>query len=322
MNSILRPMSTSEVLDRMFHLYRNNFLLFTGIALIASSVSLAAQLVSLFAFGAEADLMTNARWGSLLFSYGVTSIAFLFGYALASGATMDAVSKVHLGKQTTIRESYAKVWPSFWRILRIIFLVYTYILGPILLSFAALIIVGTLIAKASRGGVNSPAPVMAAGIAALVAFLCMIAALVWMCIASPRYSLAVPASVLEEVPARQAMRRSRFLTRGSIGRVWLIFLITGVMTFALSYLLQLPVLLLNGTMFITAGVHLTKVSTLCLYVAHYLSSALAGPIATVAVALLYYDERIRKEAYDLQLMAQAISAPSPDDLPMASSANV
>lgn len=322
MNSILRPMSTSEVLDRMFHLYRNNFLLFTGIALIASSVSLAAQLASLFAFGPSVELMSNARWGSLLVSSAVTSIAFLFGYALASGATMDAVSKVHLGKQTTIRESYAKVWPSFWRILRIIFLVYTYILGPVLLSFTALMIVGTLIAKASRAGVNTPTTVMAAGIAALVIFVCMIAALVWMCIASPRYSLAVAASVLEGVPARQAMRRSRFLTKGSIGRVWLIFLITGVMTFVLSYVLQLPVLLLNGTMFLTAGVHLTKISAVGIYVAQYLSGALAGPIATVAIALLYYDERIRKEAFDLQLMAQAISDPSPDNIPMASSANV
>ena len=34
MDTSLRPMSTSQVLDRTFFLYRKNFVLFAGIALI------------------------------------------------------------------------------------------------------------------------------------------------------------------------------------------------------------------------------------------------------------------------------------------------
>ena len=32
MVTVLRPLSTSELLDRTFHLYRNNFVVFAGIA--------------------------------------------------------------------------------------------------------------------------------------------------------------------------------------------------------------------------------------------------------------------------------------------------
>jgi hypothetical protein len=43
-----------------------------------------------------------------------------------------------------------------------------------------------------------------------------------------------------------------------------------------------------------------------LQLAQFAGTALAGPIATVAMALVYYDERVRKEAFDLQVMMQAI----------------
>jgi hypothetical protein len=35
-----------------------------------------------------------------------------------------------------------------------------------------------------------------------------------------------------------------------------------------------------------------------------------GPLATIAFSLVYYDERVRKEAFDLQLMMTTIDAPA------------
>jgi hypothetical protein len=37
----------------------------------------------------------------------------------------------------------------------------------------------------------------------------------------------------------------------------------------------------------------------------------ANPIATIAIALIYYDQRVRKEAFDLQLMMEAIGQQQP-----------
>ena len=46
MVTVLRPLSTSELLDRTFHLYRNNFLVFVGIAALPQLAVLALQLAS------------------------------------------------------------------------------------------------------------------------------------------------------------------------------------------------------------------------------------------------------------------------------------
>src|SRR5258708_5060049 len=51
MDSTLRPMSTSQVLDRTFYLYGKNFVLFMGIALVAPALSLISRLVQLAIFG-------------------------------------------------------------------------------------------------------------------------------------------------------------------------------------------------------------------------------------------------------------------------------
>jgi hypothetical protein len=45
-------------------------------------------------------------------------------------------------------------------------------------------------------------------------------------------------------------------------------------------------------------------------VATFISTCLVGPLATIAFSLVYYDERVRKEAFDLQLMMTTIDAPA------------
>ena len=43
--------------------------------------------------------------------------------------------------------------------------------------------------------------------------------------------------------------------------------------------------------------------------ANSVSQSLVGPLATIAFSLVYYDERVRKEAFDLQLMMATLDAP-------------
>jgi hypothetical protein len=45
-------------------------------------------------------------------------------------------------------------------------------------------------------------------------------------------------------------------------------------------------------------------------VANFLSACLVGPLATIAFSLVYFDERVRKEAFDLQLMMSTLDAPT------------
>jgi len=52
--------------------------------------------------------------------------------------------------------------------------------------------------------------------------------------------------------------------------------------------------------------------------ATFLAGALAGPIATIALSLVYFDQRVRKEAFDLQLMMAAVDGTLPPGAQAAS----
>jgi hypothetical protein len=48
-----------------------------------------------------------------------------------------------------------------------------------------------------------------------------------------------------------------------------------------------------------------RISNLALAISatgNFFSSSLVGPLLTIALTLVYYDERVRKEGFDLQLM--------------------
>jgi len=308
-------MSTSQILDRTFYLYRKNFLLFMGIALVAPALSLVSRLVLLAIFGQpvvpQPGNLDPAIWQGLIVQIVVGTIVgvmvYAVGNALASSATIHAVSMVHLGKTTTIRESYAKIKPIFWRVLRIIFTICFFAFAPFVLAYG-LIIVASLGAflLLKGGGSGGVALGLVALIVGLVGFAGICASAVWMIYAWCRYALAVPASTLENLPARQALVRSRLLSKGSRGRIFAVFFLTGLMTIVLSYVLQVPALIANHMFVINAQTRFSTASILWIYLAEFLAAMLAGPIATIAVALLYYDERVRREAFDLQLMMDAL----------------
>ena len=56
MDLALRPMSTSQVLDRTFQLYKNNFLLCAGVAIVGPALSLIASFIRLGVFGVPPTL--------------------------------------------------------------------------------------------------------------------------------------------------------------------------------------------------------------------------------------------------------------------------
>jgi hypothetical protein len=48
--------------------------------------------------------------------------------------------------------------------------------------------------------------------------------------------------------------------------------------------------------------------------ATFISGAVAGPLLTIGLSLMYYDLRVRKEGFDLQLMLAALD-PNPSTPP-------
>ncbi len=113
----------------------------------------------------------------------------------------------------------------------------------------------------------------------------------------------IPVVVLEERPAGESFRRSWDLAKGEVWKIlgtmllaWLIFMVL--------------YMLLVFTVGVVAGL-VGSVNERMTSVVVAVLLALVYPITGVVTTLLYYDIRVRREGYDLELMAREAPAPVP-----------
>src|SRR5690348_15837508 len=102
------------------------------------------------------------------------------------------------------------------------------------------------------------------------------------------------------------MIRSKYLTRVRKGEVFLVYLLTGAIAFGIKAALQMPACF-PSAMFSPHGLHMNAGTLAWIYAAQFIGTMVAGSISTIAMARVYYDERVRKEDFDLQIMMEAIS---------------
>jgi len=270
MTTALRPLSTGELLDRTFSLYRNHFGLFLGIFALPHLAVLAYQCVGLV-FRSPNPKLPNLLL-SFLWSVGAGFLALAVS-AASQAATVVAVSQVHLDRPASVTESFQRVK------------------GHILPVIGLSLLIG-----------------LTAGAACLALIVPGIYLIVM-------WSLSVPAKVLENRGVLDSMSRSADLTRGSRGRIFIIWLLFIVLGIVVSLLLRWPVELGAGVSSIFAMQRTSAGWQAALLVSSFISECLVGPLATIAFSLVYYDERVRKEAFDIQLMMMTLDAPAAPGTP-------
>jgi hypothetical protein len=167
---------------------------------------------------------------------------------------------------------------------------------------------GTLIALAI-GLIAAVAPTAVTVIAALVLTIPpLYFALRWML----GWSLAVPATVLEGGWFLASMRRSLHLSKGIRWRIFVIYFLLGVFAVVVSFIVEL-VLILSIAFFHIRNPHILDALMQAMQaIAIFASTSLVGGLATIALSLVYYDQRVRKEGFDLQFMMSNLEGDAPD----------
>lgn len=307
----LRPLSSGELLDRSFALYRRHPLLFIGIMAVPSVLSLAVGLpfavfshVNPLPTDEKADLATvmPILLGMMAFVI-VFVVVYWMVYMLALGATTIAVSELYVDRVPTIGSAYQRVRHLFGRLLFLAFLVSVRLVG---IGVAIMAVAGLFVwlLRLVMAAAN-PAFIV---LMTLLLMLGMLAAIVVTSWISLRYAVIVPALVLEQSSAAEAIRRSVFLTKGYLGRVTLLLLCVLVLTYVSVLIFQMPftvAAVLAGPES-TAAMWFTIVGT----ISSSIGSTLTAPVMIIGFAVLYYDLRIRKEALDLDMMIQALDTGS------------
>lgn len=122
-----------------------------------------------------------------------------------------------------------------------------------------------------------------------------------------RTAVAVPASMLEDTKAVGSIERSMQLTKGFAMQIFLIFLLVWVLSYIALLIFQVPFAYMQGA---TAQARQTLVfGMLALqHLSSFLSNVLVGPIGTIAFSLMYYNLRVRKEAFDIQHLMNSLPA--------------
>lgn len=316
MDPFMRPMSTSQVLDRTFSLYRQNFLLFAGIAAVPPALLLLGQLGfvaagSVTVFSRRPELQIAGIVAAILTGIVLVGL-WLVGYALATGASVFAVTRVHLGHNTSITEAYKLMFPSTGTILGIVVLEFLAVAGAVIVVMLVLVVPLILLGVVSPGR-----PPAATGLLAVLVFLFVIPFVIAVVLfLTAKLSLAVPAAVVERLDVIDSLKRSWALSNGSVLRLILVIFLAAIISFALSAALSIPYLI--GIALAVKSKDASRLLPFVIwqYVADFISRSIAFPIATIAVTLIYYDERVRKEAFDLQLMMEAIGQPPPPPPPL------
>jgi hypothetical protein len=274
MTTALRPLSTGELLDRTFSLYRSHFGLFVGIFALPHLVVLAVQFLQVINQRSYAKMPNFVA--TMLWLAGIWFVSLIMA-AASQAAAVIAVSELHLDRPASVMDSFASVKG--------------HLLGVIGIS----IIVGLAVGAGTMA-------LLVPGI---------LLAIIW--------SLSVPAKVLENKGALTAMSRSVDLVKGDWGRVFVVGLLVFVLSKGVPLLLQAPILV---AMYMSAQAGMRNAVLgwqIASLVAGFVAESLVGAVGTIAFSLLYYDERVRKEAFDLQLMMSTIDASA---LPPGSPAQV
>lgn len=131
----------------------------------------------------------------------------------------------------------------------------------------------------------------------------LLACLIGAVFVMPMFVMVAPAIVVENLGPIEGMKRSWNLTKNRYWQVLGIALLSGFIASMLgSILSQVPTLvaMLVGGSFAWVIVALAGVA----------ASMLSAPIVTIVATLLYFDARIRNEAFDLQVMAHDLNASS------------
>ena len=310
MNETLRPLTLGEILDRTAQLYRRNFLLFAGIAaaptgvLIAAVVAVGALIAAVPGVTTKGTMSPDLLAGVFVVALLLVGLPVMLAATVISqaGLTRAAVS-AHLGERLTIRATLKGLWPRFWRYLWLLILQAIFV--GLIPGAIATVLVAVLAYIASRAG-NGAAADVVSGFLVFVVFGTLAVVVVFRAL---EYSMAMAACVVEGNTAWDSLNRSLKLSRGTRGRIFLMALLVWALSIALSMITYIPMLIVVAT--VTAVGHGAEYAAVATVVAEIMNllinfalQTLITPVYITALVLLYFDQRVRTEGYDIERMME------------------
>lgn len=302
----LRPMGLGDLFDALVRLYRRHFGQLVQIAAVVYlplGVLQVASAVLLFQAMEATQSETGIVPGAILLGIagvGLWFVLFWFTVPLVQGAVAKAVAEYYLGGTVTLRTTYGFAlsrWPTLIGI--------AFANGLIGLAITAVSLApGVALAQAAGlfDGAGWTLQVMGAVTIGVLIFLVGLQVSIAVGV---RLFFAALVALFEGQGVVVALVRSWELTRGhfwrllvALGALWLmVTMLAGIIVWPV----QIAAQFLRGALFIVGQAGVNALSAT--------GQLFVQPIQIVGTVLLYYDLRMRKEGFDLVMMAEAIGEP-------------
>ena len=312
----LVPLGPGDLIDRAVRFYRGNFSTFVMIAAppivlgLLFSVGWTILSRSLFTLGSNTDSMGLGLY--YLFVW-LAKLAIMFVQAVAmlsvmGGASRNFVRHLLFNERVTFRETYANTWKRLGALIVASSIIVVVLFVSGVFVFYVGMVVGMILVFLSVAALQMIPP-----LAGLVATLLGIAAAIltaWLFfLIASRFAYVPQVMLVEGKGALSSISRSASLASGNIKRIAALFVFSITATYAALALLYVPLALYAYSQGVELLPFESDLTPAWYEVASQLiwqtSLIILTPVWMVGLCLLYVDERVRHEGYDIELMAAA-----------------
>ncbi len=310
----IAPLGAGDLIDRAIRFYRKNFWTFIGIAappiFVGTFISVFWGYLgrSLFNIGTSRDQTELSLYyifvglGNLLI-WLVESITVL---SVMGGASRNFVRHILFGEAITFRETYINTKNRLGGLIvaSAIILILLSIAGYFILTIG--VIVGMILIGLSAW-IFSFSPVLIIIFSVILSFAVVFFTLWLLFLVVSRFAYVPQVMLVEGQGVFSAIGRSISLASGNVKRIAALFIFTLVAIYSALALFYIPLgwyAWANGIEILTFDRDVIPVwYEIANQVISQISLILLMPVWMVGLCLLYVDERVRHEGYDIELMA-------------------
>jgi len=281
----LRPLGFGELMDGAFALVRAHWKTAFGLSLIFACVLELAQA------GVDWWIHTSGTLTEATFSGVYTMPLEAIALLVATGLLTPVIGNSLLGRGTTLQQVWAQARPQLGRLIGLTLLHFVISFGALAVPVVPLLVL--------TGVSDQPAWLVLAPPAALPAIY------LW-----TKLSFAMPALILEKQTVVGSLKRSWHLVRGSWWRIFGATFVFGIVVGLLSAVLTVPGQIITlmvgggaGDPYLSDGEAAAGIGITAVF--GVLAKTLTIPLSGTLIGLLYVDQRIRREALDLELARAA-----------------
>ncbi len=310
----LTPMGAGDLIDRAVRFYRNNFGTFVAIAtppvLAGALFSVAWTLIGRGVFSPATAAGADDRFSYYVFTWFGNGVIWLVEtiatLVVMGGASRNFVRHLLFGEPISFKETYRNTAGRFGGLLAASTAI-TISLGTIgfILFYFGLIIttLSLLIVVSLLAAIPLVATIISVVLAVSLAYLTL-----WLFfLIASRFAYVPQVMLVEGQGVFSAVGRSATLAGGSVKRLMALFVFSTVAAYSALAILYVPLAWYAWSVGVELMAFDAELIPAWYEIAYnmiwQISFILLSPVWTAGLCLLYVDERVRSEGYDIELMA-------------------